>query len=168
MTEQLLYADPDTGEIKPFNTMMPPAIAAAIVAVKKDVKQIGADDQNKFGGYAYVSVDKIYDKIGRLMAANGLALMIDEIASEIRGGEAREGGKAPSPWLFVRYSLAFVHESGAMATPCIAPSPCRSTGRRPTAPPSPTSRSNSCGKSLRSRPARRMPMRLSSGKALPL
>lgn len=97
--------DAETGEIAPH---MPPAIAEAIIAVKKQVKQLGSDEKNQHGGYGYVSVDKFYDVIGKLMASAGLALLIDETSADVR-----EGGKG-NPWLFTRYDCRFMHESGAM------------------------------------------------------
>lgn len=102
--------DPQTGEIIP-GCFMPPALAKAIVAVAGKVKRLGVNEKNQHGGYQYVSVDKMYETIGPLMAAEGLALMIDEIESEVR-----EGAKG-NPWLFVRFALSFVHESGAMSNP---------------------------------------------------
>ena len=109
--------DETTGEIMPGRAM-PPAIAAAIIAVKAKVRQLGADERNQHGGYNYVSVDKMYATIGKLMAEAGLALLIDETVAEVRTSErARDDGKAPAPWLFVQYDLAFMHESGAVSAP---------------------------------------------------
>ena len=96
----------ETGEVV---TGVPPAIAAAIVAVKKQVKQLGVDQRNDHGGYNSVSVDKFYERIGPIMADAGLALLIDETESEVKAGAS---GK---PWLFVHYSLAFMHESGVVS-----------------------------------------------------
>lgn len=104
--------NPDTGEVTESPRAMPAAVAAAIVAVKKQVKQLGHDDSNKHGGYPFVSVDKFYAIIGKLMADAGLALLIDETATEVRSSD-----KTGNPWLFVQYDLAFMHESGAMSHP---------------------------------------------------
>jgi hypothetical protein len=90
----------------------PSEIAQAIIKVKKQIKQLGVNEKNTHGGYAYVSVDKFYDHIGKLMAEAGLALLIDETSSEVK-----EGGKSGAPWLFAQYGLQFVHESGAIAEP---------------------------------------------------
>lgn len=90
---------------------MPPEIAKAIVKIKQTVTMLGADDKNPHGGYKYVSVDKFYEVIGRKMASEGLALVIDETAAEVR-----DGAKG-NPWLFTQYSMSFVHESGAMSPP---------------------------------------------------
>lgn len=90
---------------------MPPAIAKAIIQIKKTVTTLGADQRNDHGKYPYVTVDKFYDIIGRKMASEGLALVIDETAAEVRDG------KSGNPWLFTQYSMAFVHESGAMSPP---------------------------------------------------
>lgn len=105
--------DPTTGEV--LTVGMPPAIAAAIIAVKKQIKALGSDERNEHGRYGYVSVDKFYERIGKLMAEAGLALLIDETSTDVRVGEQRDPGKAPSPWLFAQYTLSFMHESGAMS-----------------------------------------------------
>lgn len=110
--------DNDTGElIMSAPGPMPAAIAAAIIAVKKGVKQLGSDERNQHGNYGYVSVDKFYERIGPLMANAGLAVMIDETDTEVRdsGRAGRDG--APISWLFASYALALVHESGVVAAP---------------------------------------------------
>jgi hypothetical protein len=111
--------DPMTGEIvEPVSLGMPPALAAAIIAVKKGVKQLGVDDRNQHGGYNFVSVDKFYERIGKLMAEAGLALLIDETSTEVRTSERqRDDGKTPAPWLFTHYDCRFMHESGALSPP---------------------------------------------------
>ena len=86
-------------------------IAKAILAVKKQVKQLGVDERNEHGRYNYVSVDKFYDVIGKLMAEAGLALLIDETATEVKEG------KSGNPWLFAQYDLSFMHETGAVSEP---------------------------------------------------
>ncbi len=90
---------------------IPPCIAAAIIAVKKRIRQLGADENNPHGGYKYVSVDKFYASVGPLMAEAGLALLINEVETDVKEGSS---GK---PWLFARYELRFMHESGAVAPP---------------------------------------------------
>jgi hypothetical protein len=104
--------NPDTGEVTESPRTLPAAVAAAIVAVKKQVKQLGHDDKNDHGRYNFVSVDKFYATIGKLMADAGLALLIDETATEVRASD-----KSGNPWLFVQYDLAFMHESGVMSHP---------------------------------------------------
>ncbi len=104
--------NPETGEVIEGGRTMPPAIAAAIVAVKKQVKQLGADDRNEHGKYNFVSVDKFYATIGKLMADAGLALLIDETTAEVRSSD-----KTGNPWLFVQYDLTFMHEGGALSPP---------------------------------------------------
>jgi hypothetical protein len=105
--------DPDTGEILGSvpAPQMPGSIAKAIVAVMSKMKQIGFDEKNPHGGYGYVSVDKFYDLVGRVMATENLFILIDEVASEVR-----EGGRG-NPWLFARYELRFAHASGALSPP---------------------------------------------------
>jgi ERF superfamily len=89
----------------------PAAIAAAIIKVAAQVRQIGVDENNPHGGYKYVSVDRFYSIIGPMMAEAGLALLIDEVETDVKEGSS---GK---PWLFARYALRFMHESGAIAPP---------------------------------------------------
>ena len=103
--------NPETGEVATVPGM-PPAIAAAIVAVKKQVKQLGGDERNEHAKYNYVSVDKFYERIGKMMAEAGLAVLMDEVSSEVRASD-----KTGNPWLFVQYDLRFMHESGAVAAP---------------------------------------------------
>lgn len=91
---------------------MPPEIAAAIVAVKKQIRRLGVDERNEHARYNYVSVDKFYEIIGPLMADAGLALLINEAESEVRVSE----GEKKTPWLFASYELTFLHESGVMST----------------------------------------------------
>lgn len=97
-----------TGEI---TAGVPPEIAKAIISVKKQVRQIGVNERNEHGKYGYVSVDRFYERIGPMMAEAGLALLIDETESEVKEG------KSGSPWLFVQYTLAFMHESGVVSAP---------------------------------------------------
>lgn len=96
---------------------MPPKIAAAIVAIEGKIKQLGTDESNKHGGYAYVSVDKFYERVGKMMADAGLALLINETEADVRTSERTDerGATKTVSWLFVRYELSFMHESGAMS-----------------------------------------------------
>lgn len=100
--------DRETGEVMESARLMPAEIAAAIIAVGKQVKQIGATDKNEHGKYAYVSVDRFYEIIGKMMAEQGLALLVDELSSDVREG------KSGNPWVFIQYELRFMHEGGAM------------------------------------------------------
>lgn len=106
--------DKDTGEIVAAIagvSVMPREIAAAIIAVARQIKKLGVDDKNEHGKYQFVSVDKFYERIGPLMAEAGLVLLIDDAGSEVKEG------KSGNPWLFIQYNLAFMHESGAMSAP---------------------------------------------------
>jgi hypothetical protein len=100
--------DPVTGEVC---NRMPASIAASIIAVKKQVRQIGTDERNEHGKYRYVSVDRFYERIGPMMAEAGIALLIDETDSEVKEG------KSGNPWLFAHYALAFMHEDGSVSAP---------------------------------------------------
>lgn len=100
--------DPVTGEVC---NRMPASIAASIIRVMAQIKQLGTDERNEHGKYRYVSVDKFYSMIGPMMAEAGIALLIDETDSEVKEG------KSGNPWLFAHYALAFMHEDGSISAP---------------------------------------------------
>jgi ERF superfamily len=109
--------DPQSGEIlqSPRVPLMPPEVAAAVIRVKKKVRSLGHDETNKFAGYKYVSVDKFYEEIGRLMAEAGLFVVIDEISvsSERRETDNDNGQVKVAVWITSAYELFLYHESGA-------------------------------------------------------
>jgi hypothetical protein len=100
---------------QPVATEMPAEIAKAIVEVKKRVRVLGKDDENKFGHFKYVSVDKFYETVGKYMADAGLFLMVDEADNAIEVRQSSEG--KPCAWLTVSYALTLYHESGASFGP---------------------------------------------------
>jgi len=91
---------------------MSPSIAAAIVAVCRDVRQLGADDRNKHGGYNFVSVDKFYAAIGPVMAKHGLATFANVARSEIVES-VNDEGKTKSH-LHMEWELYLIHEDGSV------------------------------------------------------
>lgn len=107
--------DNTTGEVVFSRPKMPPAIAAAVIAVKKQVRQLGKDEENKFARFKYVSVDKFYEVIGQLMANAGLFVVTDEmsIATEKRETQTEQGQVKASVWITATYELFLFHESGA-------------------------------------------------------
>lgn len=94
---------------------MPPEIAKSVVSVMKQVKQLGVDENNKFGGYKYVSVDKFFDSIGRLMAEADIFVLLHETSSEVAQKEAVDdrGHTKKSNWLTCGYDVFLYHSSGA-------------------------------------------------------
>ena len=99
--------------------IMPPEIAKAVIAVKKEIKALGKDQENKFARYKYVSVDKFYEVIGPLMAAVGLFVVVDESACSVEKRETQsESGQVKSGmWLTANYDLTLFHESGVQYGP---------------------------------------------------
>lgn len=101
--------DPTTGEVLTApRPKMPPEVAQAIVAVMKQVRQLGKDDKNQHGGYKYVSVDKFYDLVGHKMAEAGLFVLMDEVSTKIEQVAGKD-----SKWLWATYAITLFHESGA-------------------------------------------------------
>jgi hypothetical protein len=107
------------GEIKPSLSAMPPEIAKGVVAVMKKIKMLGVDDKNQHGGYNYVSVDKFFDHVGRLMAEADIFDLIDEVSTVSEKKEAVDSyGKAKvSAWLTCTYDIFLFHASGAQFGP---------------------------------------------------
>lgn len=104
-----------TGEIIIPRPRMPPEIGKAIVAVKKQVRSLGKDQENKFARFRYVSVDQFYAEIGQLMAAEGLFVVTDEtsIITERRETSNDQGQVKAAVWITAAYELMLFHESGA-------------------------------------------------------
>lgn len=98
---------------------MPPEVAKAIIAVKKQVKQLGKDDENKFAKFKYVSVDKFYAIVGQMMAAAGLFVVTDEISCDVSKRETQtdQGQVKSSVWLTAQYEMTLFHESGTQYGP---------------------------------------------------
>lgn len=107
--------DQETGEIMPLRRSMPTEIAKAIVAVSKEVRQLGKDQDNKFARFKYVSVDKFYEEIGQLMAKHGLFDVIDEIRMQADRRETTndQGQVKAAVWITTEYDIWLYHESGA-------------------------------------------------------
>lgn len=98
---------------------MPPEIAKAVVSVMGKVKMLNKDEKNSFAKYNYVSVDKFFDQIGRLMAEAGIFVLIDEIATNVEMRESVDDyGKVKKyNWLICQYEIRIYHESGVCHGP---------------------------------------------------
>jgi hypothetical protein len=94
---------------------MSPTIAAAIVSVCRDVRQLGADDRNNHGGYNFVSVDKFYAAIGPVMAKYGLATLANVARSEVV--ESVGDNNKVKSHLHTEWELYLIHEDGSMYGP---------------------------------------------------
>lgn len=94
---------------------MPPEIAKAVIAVMKKIKQLGVDEKNAHGGYNYVSVDKFFDHVGRLMAEADLFNVVNEVSSVTERKEATDnyGKTKVSNWMTCTYEIFLFHASGA-------------------------------------------------------
>lgn len=104
---------PPTVPAIPF-ARMPKEIAKGIIEVKKHVKKLGYDEENRHNNYDYVSIDKFLDVIGRLEAEAGIFCLLDETSVEVR---AHASGDRVSSWLHVEYDVYLGHESGTMFGP---------------------------------------------------
>ena len=96
----------------------PPALAAAMVAVSRRVRQLGKSEKNTFAKYDFVSVDKFYAAIGSLMAEEGVLCLPDCIESEVVPGNVKTDNngnqRQGAPLLRERWAFTLIHESGEM------------------------------------------------------
>lgn len=85
---------------------MTPNIAAAMMKIAQAVPQLGKADRNAFAKYNYVSIDKYYDSIAKLAAANGIMWQPREIQTVIEKEIGKDGA------LRITYAFDLYHESG--------------------------------------------------------
>jgi hypothetical protein len=114
MTPKQIDNDPD-GPFEPIPAM-PPAIAAAVVNVMRNVKRLTRTDENKFQKYMYTSIDNFLESTGPLCAAAGLMILAEEEDVEITQAPKadREG---TSNFLRVRWGFTLAHASGVTYGP---------------------------------------------------
>jgi hypothetical protein len=85
---------------------MTPNIAAAMIKIAQAVPQLGKADRNQFAKYNYVSIDKYYEGIAKLAAANGIMWQPREIHTAIEKDVGKDGA------LRITYAFDLYHESG--------------------------------------------------------
>jgi hypothetical protein len=85
---------------------MTPNIATSMMKIAQAVPQLGKADRNAFAKYNYVSIDKYYEGIAKLAAANGIMWQPREISTVVE----REIGKDGA--LRITYAFDLYHESG--------------------------------------------------------
>jgi hypothetical protein len=85
---------------------MTPNIAAAMIKIAQAVPQLGKADRNAFAKYNYVSIDKYYEGIAKLAAANGIMWQPREIHTAIESNVGKDGA------LRITYAFDLYHESG--------------------------------------------------------
>lgn len=85
---------------------MTPNIAAAMIKIAQAVPQLGKADRNQFAKYNYVSIDKYYEGIAKLAAANGIMWQPREIHTVIEKDVGKDGA------LRITYAFDLYHESG--------------------------------------------------------
>jgi len=90
----------------------PAKLAAALVNVSSEVKQLGKSEKNAFAKYDFVSVDKFYAVVGSLMATHGVHCIPDCVESSVV-----ENMKTGKPLLRERWAFTLIHETGEMAGP---------------------------------------------------
>jgi hypothetical protein len=85
---------------------MTPNIAAAMIKIAQAVPQLGKADRNQFAKYNYVSIDRYYEGIAKLAAANGIMWQPREIHTAIEKDVGKDGA------LRITYAFDLYHESG--------------------------------------------------------
>jgi hypothetical protein len=85
---------------------MTPNIASAMVRIAQAIPQIGKADRNQFARYNYVSIDKYYEAVAKIAAANGILWQPREVAHEIIPNVGKDGSVKTT------YAFDLYHESG--------------------------------------------------------
>lgn len=98
---------------------MPPEIAKSIVSVMAQIGTLGKDGNNTHASYKYVSVDKFFDSIGRIMAKEGLFVLVNEVSTNVDRIESvdKRGEVKIGTWLTANYELFLCHSSGSVCGP---------------------------------------------------
>jgi hypothetical protein len=91
---------------EPFIPRMPKSVAAAVVAVSRNVNKLHRDARNNFAEYNYVSIDSFYEALGPLMAEAGVFTIVDEVKAIVDKGV-----------LACEYDIFLVSEAGEMYGP---------------------------------------------------
>ena len=91
---------------EPIVPKLPKSIATAINGVMGDIKMLKKEDENKYQGYNYASIDKFLSAVNPLCAKHGLIINIDEESCNV----ARDGAK--NPWMHIVYKFILSHASG--------------------------------------------------------
>ena len=96
-----------------------PDIAKAIVAVMAQIGTLGKDSRNDHASYKYVSVDKFFDSIGRLMAKEGIFVLTNEVSTSVDRVESvdKRGEVKIGSWLTANYELFLCHSNGSVCGP---------------------------------------------------
>jgi len=89
---------------------MTPNIAAAMIKITQSVPQMGKADRNQFAKYNYVSIDKYYETVAKLAAANGIGWQAYEIENKVLPDVGKDGA------LSISYVFDLYHESGDIVT----------------------------------------------------
>ena len=87
---------------------MTPNIASAMIKIAQAVPQLGKADRNAFAKYNYVSIDKYYETIAKLSAANGIGWQAYEVDNKLLPEIGKDGA------LRITYAFDLYHESGDM------------------------------------------------------
>lgn len=82
--------------------------------MRKAIKPLERDAENKFARYTYASTDTFFEMLGPVMAEANLVLLTDELEHEIITTESRKD----SVWLRVKFGIVFMSsETGEISPP---------------------------------------------------
>jgi len=85
---------------------MTPVIAAAMIRIAQAVPQLGKAERNAFAKYNYVSIDRYYETIAKIAAANGIGWQAIEVENKLLPDVGKDGA------LRITYAFDLYHEGG--------------------------------------------------------
>jgi len=91
-------------------------LATAMAVALREIHRLKKDDNNKHGGYAYVSVDDVKDHIRPILARHGLSLSVTEQSFELVRVEGKSGTTTSA---LIRYAITMRHTTGEALDPDI-------------------------------------------------
>jgi len=84
---------------------IPKKISEAVLKTQKDLGTLGKDDQNPFGNFSYVSIDKYYEVVAAAANKNGLSWFCHEVGSKpvMVNPDAEKGMALKFDYLFTMF-----------------------------------------------------------------
>lgn len=86
------------------------SIFTALLELKRKIKTVAKDSENKFEKYNYASVDEFYEMFRPLSVLAGIMVDQNEVECELVVGQNKQGQQSSA--LRFKYEFTFVHSSG--------------------------------------------------------
>lgn len=92
--------------------MIPASIISAILAASKEMPVLSKMDQNKYGNYAFVSIDDYYEHVMNIAFRHGLSWIVREVEFDFVRDTANVPRKERSDYCIFTYEIDMFHSGG--------------------------------------------------------